>query len=173
MSKTKTIKVDTIFGDPRMYKFKLMDAETGIKIFYRFSTVIAASYEVIKPVLNKLSTRFFDEQADEDQRDNTNETDNTLTLADLFRLLPQVFTWDTLIELSKEMLTGAVVTVGDDEHTIGDNGICHWSAGDPMEQFQALFYATCANYPKYVAFFGVALDDSNQPSEGSPAAATK
>lgn len=164
---TKIIMGSNVWGEPRRYTFKLLDAETGLRIFHEFATILSASYEVIEKVSSKfigdvkglLAKEPFE---DEDTKDNSDEND--LSVKDVLEMLPKVFTWPVVKQLSVDMLAEASIDTGADEPVkVGEDGICPLAKGDPLEQYAALFFAVCANYPKYVGFFGVGLEapDSN------------
>ncbi len=155
--KTKTIEGVNVFGETRLYRFNLMNAETGTEIFSKFASIIGVSFEKMKPILEKFTgLKFEDDEAIKEKI----ETD--LTYVDMFSILPQVFNWETIKDLSETMLAGCQVDIDGTTVEVPGSGICPFAEGDPLEQYTALFYAVCANYPKYVSFFGVAVEDSGR-----------
>lgn len=152
---TKKIECTNLFGEERTFEFKLLDAESGTWLLHRFGSVLSASYETLEPVI----TKFFRGEEKE-----ISEDDN-LKVIDIIKLLPQVFDWKTVKEISAEMLPGTTVLVGDELSTIGPDGFTPLAQGDPMEQFVTLFYCICANFPKYISFLGGSLDSKDVTNE--------
>jgi len=165
---TKTIEGKTIFGEPRKCTFKIMDAETGGELFHEFASIVSVSWDTIAPIVKK----FFkgDPSEDIDQRAADDEPEG-IPLEDILKILPTIFDWPTIKRVSADMLAGAEIVLPDtvgkvaphDFHTIGEDGICNYAVGDPLEQYLVLFHAICANYPKYISFLGLSLD-SDQPN---------
>lgn len=161
----KTIKACNLFGEQRLYTFLLMDAETGIRIFHEFASVLALSYDTLKPYIESLIKKPSPKTVESDDTGETGETGD-LAIVDIIRILPQVFNWATVKGLSVTMLSGTTVKIDEDEHTIGESGICEYAVGDPLDQYLTLFYAIIANYPKYMSFLGVALEGTDQEKKG-------
>lgn len=159
--KTAKINGQTFFGESRSYVFKLMDAETGVMIFHRFASILSMSWEIIEPIWKKFRSGAGDEI----------EESQMITFADLLRLLPQVFTWDVIKELSAKMIAGAEIKRGDELETVEADGIVRGCPDDPLDHYLALFYAVCVNYPKYMSFLGLTPEsgDSSQADGGGPA----
>ena len=155
--KTKKIECKNVFGDPRTYEFKLLDAESGTWLLHRFGTVVSTAYDTIAPVAKRIFTGVQDDA----------DKESEMKLMDIIQLLPQVFDWATVKEISKEILPGTVVTDGEETGvTIGDDGFSPLAEGDPLEQFTTIFYCICANFPKYISFLGIALDIPAESTEG-------
>ena len=157
--KTKKIECKNVFGDARIYEFRLLDAESGTWLLHRFGTVVSVAYDTIAPVAKRIFAGV------QDDADKSEESE--MKLMDIIQLLPQVFDWPTVKEISKEILPGTVVTDGEEAGvTIGDDGFSPLAEGDPLEQFTTIFYCICANFPKYISFLGVALDIPDESTEG-------
>jgi hypothetical protein len=154
--KTKKIECKNVFGDKRAYDFKLLDAESGTWLLHRFGAVVSTSYEIISPVVKRI---FSGEKVEGDE-------ESDVKLMEIIQLLPQVFDWETVKEVSREILPGTVVADEETSATIGDDGFSPLAAGDPLEQFTTIFYCICANFPKYISFLGVALDTPEDSTEG-------
>jgi hypothetical protein len=120
---------------------------------------MSTSYEIIAPVAKRL----FANIKDDDEKD---DDENLVKLREIIQLLPQVFDWETVKEVSREILPGTVVADEETSATIGDDGFSPLAAGDPIEQFTTIFYCICANFPKYISFLGVALDTPDDSTEG-------
>ncbi len=160
---TKTVGANTVFGEPRKFTFKIMDAETGGKLFHEFASIISISWDTIAPVVKQ----FFNTGEAE-----TETEESGIGLEEILKILPTIFDWETIKRVSADMLVGTEVALPADDgtikpenvHTIPESGICTYAPGDPLEQYLVLFHAVCANYPKYISFLGLSLD-SDQPNE--------
>lgn len=149
---TKKIEGRNLFGDNRFYTFKLIDAEDGTFLLYRFGAVMSEAYDTIAPLFKK----FFggDEISEEEG----------VKLGQILRIIPQVFDWDTIKEISRILLPGTLVEADGEKYTANEKGFIDL-VGDPLEHYLMLLYSLAANFPKYIGFLGIALG-SSQDNEG-------
>jgi len=157
--KRKQIHGKTFFGEDRNYSFFLMDAKTGTRIFHEYVVLLVEAM----PTLGKYFASD-DEESDED--DDKESTVDMMQAAQVAKDLFEILTWDRVEELARVMLAGHLVTAPDGATQCADvvTGFNEEWAGDPLEAYTAIFYAICANYPKYVAPFMEALDDQGEDS---------
>ena len=138
----KEITGKTLGGEKRVYTFEIMDTETGLGLFYKYSGKIIEN-ENVRKMLNEGIEG---------------------TALDIMRLFPAVLSWDDIGYICKKTMAGATTKLDDGDTLEHDeNGMAEYMTGDPMELFTALFYALLANYPKYISpLLDAASLDSNQ-----------
>jgi hypothetical protein len=164
MTEKKTVLIEgkTIFGETRKYKFTLLDAKTGLEIFHEYASILITGSQEIIPAL----TRAINSEIDGGVDDLMSVITKSKSL-ELIRLVPSILTMDRIQHLAKTMLTDCEVTVDNEVQTIDGDGLAPYMIGDPLELYTAIFYAVCANYPKYVAPFLGALEENQGETDTS------
>ena len=155
MSESKTIKIDgvNIFGEARVYRFNLIDTETGLKIFHEtdFVSLLVAAAELIK----------LTQETDDDGKPKIDGA-GALIVGKMFTGL---LTWEQAERLFKELLGGAEVHTPESFHKLGADGKVRFEGADASEQYIALAHALFANWPEYASFFEGAVEGSSRDGE--------
>jgi len=155
MTTNNIVKVEgkNLFGEPRKYSFRLVDAKTGLEIFHmdNFHNIMGAAIELIKRA-----------EGEETEEEDDNREFYCIAIAKLFS---RTVDWKLLQELSRMLLDKATVTI-DEKTTAAQDGIFDIAKGDPTEQYVALAYAWQKNFDKYVPFFAKALVVTSGSKEG-------
>jgi hypothetical protein len=147
---SEPIKTINAFQQDRVYKFKLLDAETGCKLFHEHAQFLIKVHDVIRDFLVAL----FEAKEDE-------EKGISLSAEKAFRILgtnermvmvikqiPELVPWVMVKDLAKVLLCEYVVEIDGEEYIANENGF-NELAGDPLETYAALLHAVCANYKPY------------------------
>ena len=144
----KEMKGQTLGGESRYYTFEIMDAETGLELFYKYCEKFLSN-EKIRSLM---------------KQDEDGNLGLELDTIGMIRLVPSVLPWEDIKHLASKMLVGAWTEPETGEKLQHDEkGFSELMVGDPMELFTALFYAVWANYPKYIdPLLGAVDDDSSQ-----------
>jgi hypothetical protein len=161
----RVIVGETLGGESRKYTFKLMNAATGLKLFYEYSPKVMEAFFTLmgqfsKDEVEKITNAVKDGKQEELEIDFSMEN-----IKGVVEMFPKIFSWEEIEMLSKEMLAGSKVEMPDGKiYTVGDSGIGDHNMGDLLELFTALFYAIRANFPKYIdpLVGGVEGSDSTQ-----------
>jgi hypothetical protein len=156
--KIKKIKGKNLFGEERIYTFKLMNALTGLTLGHKHIFPIINIAPGIIEAFQKIS------------KDESNAKGGLKpgAVAEIMLILEDIMPIEKQLELAKAMLPGATVIVDDSEQTIGDDGIGDYCVGDPAELLASLFYAAQANYPKYINPLLDALDKQGDSTQATP-----
>ena len=151
--KTSKLTVADMRGRQRMYEFVLLDTETGLRFVYRYLGLFAMAKSVwqehIIPIVMAIAGRWSKEEGDDDAGSAILEEfkkHGVDSIADAIALMPMIFSEDRVMEFGKAVLAGATI----DGEKVDENGMCELFAGDPLEHITAIFWATTANYPKYL-----------------------
>lgn len=152
--KTKKMKGANLSNEERIYTFQLMDAETGGRIYHQNAYLF--------PILEEI---LFGEKDDEKGKKEAEEKTFLRRLVDAVHMFPDVVVWDRVTDVCGAMLSNATVEIDGTVHELGESGIGEYMQGDPGEIYTALFYAACANYPKYLSLFLEIGEDSSQPTK--------
>jgi hypothetical protein len=156
-------------GEKRVYKFKLMDAETGTRIFHQYAGVAVQVHGTFVDFIVALAKSTDKEISDEEKTAyNLLGTDENVMM--VIKKLPEIFTWETMAGLAKDMLCFHTVQIEDKEFVANEKGFTDYK-GDPFEMYAAIVYALEANYPSYIIPLKESLmelfqDDSTPESEG-------
>ena len=133
----RIIKGRTLKGEPREYKFQLMDSKTAFQVMHEFM----AEIQIVSPILagsikeNKEPGDFVPEEI----------SDAALSLIEY---IPMSISWERLEKLNEAMLAGAQITDGSQVYHLDEKG---FGPIDPYEAYTALFFAVVANYEPIVA----------------------
>jgi hypothetical protein len=148
MQTDKTVKVTgtNIDGKPREYTFRLVTAETGLKLFHEqnFASMFMAANEALR----------------------TLKDGDGLSVVAVVQAFTGMVEWDKMQELSALFIAGAYIDDGENPFSVGTDGILEIAQGDPVEQYLAFAYALHANFPKYVPFFQT--DENEGTDEQAP-----
>jgi hypothetical protein len=147
-------------GESRQYEFKLVDTLTGLKLFHNYISLVI---EVLPTLTDLIALRRSSDQKEETQKEASIGWSDLGSMLEVLRVLPAVFTWDRVTELSAALLAGGKITIDGVTQDMGADGMGDYAKSDPMELYTALFYAIAANYPKYFAPF---LDSSPSTEAG-------
>lgn len=145
---TKIIEGKNINDELRIFTFKLLNAEQGLKLFHELVPVIADLIPIARGGLQQFK-----------------EGEFSVDLIGIVKHLPSMFPWEKILEMSKLLLSGSSVKIRDNTHSVGDSGIGDYTQGDPIEVYIALFYSLVANFPKYLDPLLSAAVDSDTAQE--------
>ncbi len=142
--KTKKMEGQNIFGKKRVYKFNLIDANTGLRMFHEqdFMVIMATAADVLAAI-------------------EDSEVDG-MGKASMAGMFTATMGWGVVEEMFKSMLAGTVVETEDGTKEFNEMGKIDLGPMDPTEQYVALAHAFMANFPDYASFFGVAVEGSDQ-----------
>ncbi|MCK5610779.1 hypothetical protein KAR91_53395 [Candidatus Pacearchaeota archaeon] len=164
---SKPVKGINAQGEKREYKFQLMDAETGTRIFHQYAGTMVKVHDTFVDFIVQLSkTVGAESNAKTKAAYNLLGTDENIMF--VIKRMPEIFTWEVMAGLAGDMLCNHTVTIDGKEHAADEKGFS--IAGDPLEMYTALLYAIEANYPTYIAPLKARLvamfsDDLTQDSE--------
>ena len=149
--------------EPREYVFKEINQEYGSKIFWRYVIVILQQWPQIQDVIKSIK------EVISKSEDETKMLDKiSVILSGVVHVIPNIFPWESIKELSEILLADHVVEVNEDKYSASGDGFSNMP-GDPFEVYNALFFAMCVNWPKYFSpLLGAALSDSIPASESEP-----
>lgn len=149
--------------EPRDYVFKEINQEFGSRIFWKYVLVIVQQWpkvkDKIKGSLEKIKT------LRSEGKDADGIIDNVGSVLDIFvDVLPSIFTWDAISEMAELLLADHTVEIEGEKLTADSKGFVG-ASGDPLELFNALFFAMCVNWPKYFSpLLGLDLKDLTRDS---------
>ena len=161
----KTVEGVTPFGDKRTYTFNLMDADTGLEVFHETVSLLMVSMRDILPAAMPLVEQLKEKEGKEEDKEE--EGFDIAKYIGIAEVLPSILKFKQVKGLAKDMLSGMTVVIDGKSTTAADNGLGEYALGDPMEVYFALFYAICANFPKYLNMF--TEDDSEKKKDTTPA----
>jgi hypothetical protein len=150
--------------EPRQYIFKELNQEYGSRLFHRYVVIIIKQWDKCKTFIKT----FLEKVESAKQNDGVSVgqlIDEFGSMGGLVsELLTSVFTWETIEEMAMYLLADHVMIDDDGEHVADSKGYTNIK-GDPFELYNALFFAICQNWPKYVLpLFGAALEDLTRDS---------
>jgi hypothetical protein len=159
----KTIALSTthlVLKEPRDYVFMEINQEYGSRLFWMYVIVILRQWPKVKDVIKKLRSELNDRKEDSDAQIDLIDS----VISPVVQILPEVFPWESISEMSGILLCDHSVTVDGKKYVSGTDGMSGLS-GDPIELFNALFFSMCVNWPKYFSpLLGGALNVSTQGS---------
>jgi len=148
----ESITGKTLSGDVREYLFTKMSVKDGLRIFHEYGSILAANLSYFGDVIAKL----FDKDAVVEKED----------IIGLFAIVPKIFSWERVVDLSKCMLSSCTIQVNGKTFETDEDGMCELFGDDQGEFYVALFYAACINYKKYIyPFLELGVSDSNSTQE--------
>jgi hypothetical protein len=135
-------------GEEREYKFWLMDAENGTRLFHEYAGVLTGVHDTFVDFLVDLAKRSGKELSKEQEEAYTIlGTDESIIM--VIKRLPEIFTWPVMSGLARDLLCNHTVVIDGKEYTANERGFTGY-VGDPLEMYCAMLYAVEANYPKYI-----------------------
>ena len=170
--KTSKLTVADMRGRQRVYEFVLLDVETGLRFVYRYLGLFAMAKNVCKehiiPIVIAIAGRWSEDEGDVEAGSAILEEfkkHGVDSIADAIALIPMIFSEDRLMEFGKAVLAGATI----DGEKVDENGMCELFAGDPLEHITAVFWATTANYPRYIdPFWALFMGETESKDDSSP-----
>ena len=156
MEQTKTIEAVNVLGVKRIYKFTMMDAETGTKWFHKYAGEVAQSYEQIMG--------FYKRVVSKEKEDIEELFEHASLVMEIVRELPDVLTWGVVKEMSVDMLAGHTMTEDNKTFTANEKGFQD-EYSDTLEVYCALFNAIYLNYEKYIAPLFSALAENGSSND--------
>ena len=140
-----------ITHEPRTYIFQEINQEYGSRIFWKYVLLILKQWKKVKELISGARKTIAELKGEEKSTDEILKTldgfDSTVGL--IAGILPELFSWESIEELSGVLLSDHIVKIGDTEYQADERGYSS-VPGDPMELFFALFFAMCVNWPKYL-----------------------
>lgn len=145
--KTAKITASDTWGEEHEYVFKLLDTATGLRFVYRYAGLLAVAKDIWKEHIIPLALAVFKgEDAAGDAMAKAFDAHGIDSLADALALIPMVFSEDRIMEYGQAVLAGATI----DGAVVDKDGMCEIFKGDPLAHISAIFWATAANFPKYL-----------------------
>lgn len=158
--KIRLSTIHPILKEPRDYTFMELNQEYGSRIFWKYVLVIVRQWPKVKESLSGIIKKIKNVK-DGDSSALENISDIVDTIVDI---LPGLFGWDAIAEMSELLLSDHSVVIDDDTLTADSKGFSG-ASGDPVELFVALFFSMCVNWPKYFSpLLGTALNDLTRDS---------
>jgi hypothetical protein len=154
----------SILGMDRQYAFVPIQAFTGLRLFHQYvAIVIDFLPELLRrlPALQKIGKQLSGEE------DGQAKLGVGADLISIINLIPTIFTWERIEELSKELLAGCTVEIDGKKHECDESGMCAAFAGNPVECYLAIISAIMHNWAPFFSCLPMALglDDSTLDSE--------
>ena len=118
----KTIEGSNLWGEKRKYTFNLLDAETGLHIFYELGPGIFERIEGLEEISIKKAIPI------------------------VFEFLHE----EKVKELAGKLLKDATIEINGKFFEAGETGISSYCEWDPSEIHAAIFHSLRANFPKYI-----------------------
>lgn len=162
----EVIKLETIhfaLKEPRTYVFKELNQEYGSRLLWKYVIAIVRQWPKIKgslkDAIEKVKAIREEGGSIDDALEKVSET------VDLFvEVLPVLFSWDSIAEMAGLLLSGHTVEIDGEIYTADGEGFSG-TPGDPIEIFNAMFFAMCVNWPKYFSpLLGMDLKDLTRDS---------
>jgi len=158
MNDKKEIVGANLGGPERKYRFVLMTAYDGMRIYHSYLAVLFSQ-------LAKFN-QFF-KQAEQDEAGEDDEI--RFDVAGCLKFLAEILPWDKVEELSKVMLPFCEIEIDGVTHQNDDaTGLGEYFQGKPREVYIALFYAMCANFEDDLSPFLEALEGLRGGSDSTP-----
>lgn len=159
----KIIETTNAFGQPRKYSFNLIDAFIGVKLFHEYVSIIL---QILPDLLSRLPKLAKLRDAVINSDEDTAKIPLTADTIEMIQLIPQIFTWDRLQELAKQLLAGATVEADGSKYSLDENGMGEYANGDPTEVYAAIYHAILANYSPFLSRWtagGDSTPDTDRP----------
>lgn len=139
-------------GEERSYQFYELTQKYGSELFHKYVLLIVTQWGRVQDILSS-------ELAE--NLKNKKITEQVSTIAEV---LPELLSWDNIQELAEMLLSNHIVECEGEKYTAGNDGFS--AMNDPLEIYLAIFFAMCANWPKYFApLLQTVLKDSTPDSE--------
>lgn len=148
MEYRKTAKITT---EKHIYEFVLLNAKDGLRLTHEYGSMILMAGATLKETIVPLAMTILAKSTESEDETKSVLLDELRShgvdsIADAVRMIPQILTWDRLMEFSKLALAGADI----DGEKLDEDGMGPIFQGDPLEFYTTCFWAVAANWPKYI-----------------------
>lgn len=131
----KKIEGINLRGETREYKFELINAENGVRLFHEY---VAGFIQMIPNLVEALTET------------KEGEEKKPLSLLEAGAVIPSLISFAQLKELAQLLVAKATVMIDGKAYAVDESGFGPHTVGDPLEIYVDVFYALRANYPKYI-----------------------
>lgn len=163
----KTFEISTIhwlLKEPRDYKFRELNQRYGGRLLHQYVLIILHQWKHVKKLVDDFKDLMKKFANDEEKAISVFMEDSDKTVGLLADILPGIFTWNAIEDMAKMLLADHEVTIDGETYKADENGFID-ELGDPFAVYNALFFAICQNWPKYVLpLLGTDLDGLTRDS---------
>lgn len=162
----KTFEIKTIhliLKEPRDYRFMELNQRYGGRLLHQYVLIFIQQWKTIKSLVAEFKT-LIESLGDTDKAISAFLADTDKSIGALAETIPNVFPWAAVEDLAQHLLADHVVVIDGVEYKADHTGFID-ELGDPFAVYNALFFAICQNWPKYVLpLLGADLSDLTRDS---------